>query len=416
MPAFDPSITKRIRHRKLKSGQVEQTRWFVNFNDPETGERKLPSFATRREAEAYRAELMAKVHSGTYVDPSRAPTVKEATEHYLADRKGEVKSSTLYGYQVIAKNIIGPLLEGTARERAEYALSGTLPRNNARLLQLLGPISTAELATAEIRNWHRLLVEHVGRYSANRALSMLKAVLALCEEDFRVRAPSMPANLGRRVTRPRKSILTPAEVGKLIEAAQRDREHGIYYAFPFLAGTRVSEQLGLLWEDVDFERGVIHVHRIQERDGSLTDTTKTAAGTRDINIGPALRDLLVAWQEKCPKLDGKLHRVFPGPGRLQAWPLVERVDGGGPLLYQNFRKRYWAPVFRRLGLPYVTPHSARHAFISTLQAQGVEVGLVAKLAGHANPAVTLGHYTQAVRGGADAIGNLERAFMGETNA
>ena len=58
----------------------------------------------------------------------------------------------------------------------------------------------------------------------------------------------------------------------------------------------------------------------------------------------------------------------------------------------------------------MTHHSARHSFVSTLQAQGVEVGLVAKLAGHANPAVTLGHYTQAVRGGADALAVLDRAY------
>ena len=63
-----------------------------------------------------------------------------------------------------------------------------------------------------------------------------------------------------------------------------------------------------------------------------------------------------------------------------------------------------------LGLPYVTPHSARHAFISTLQAQGIEVGLVAKLAGHANATVTLAHYTQAVRGGEVAVEALERAL------
>jgi len=32
------------------------------------------------------------------------------------------------------------------------------------------------------------------------------------------------------------------------------------------------------------------------------------------------------------------------------------------------------------------------------------------IAGHANPKVTLGHYTQAVRGGAEAIHALEQAF------
>jgi len=82
----------------------------------------------------------------------------------------------------------------------------------------------------------------------------------------------------------------------------------------------------------------------------------------------------------------------------------------GHLIYWNFRRRLWVPALRRLDLPMVTPHSARHAFISTLQAQGIEVGLVAKLAGHSNAAVTLGHYTQAVRGAESAVEALERAY------
>jgi len=138
--------------------------------------------------------------------------------------------------------------------------------------------------------------------------------------------------------------------------------------------------------------------------------TKTEAGMREIPIGPTLRPLLLDWRVRCPRRRGELHRVFPGPGRLQPWP-KPRLGGGGPLLYQNFRHRYWQPVFAKLGLPYVTPHSARHSFISTLQAQGIEVGLVAKLAGHASAVVTLGHYTQAVRGGEAAVAALEAAYQ-----
>ena len=224
-----------------------------------------------------------------------------------------------------------------------------------------------------------------------------------------MRAPSMPTGLSRARRKVRKVILSTADIRTIIEAAKADTEHGIYYGFPFLAGTRPSEQLGLLWDDVDFAKGVIHIRRIQERDGSTTDMTKTAAGTREVPMGATLREMLLAWRVRCPRLDGQLHRVFPGPGRLQPWP-KPRLGGGTALLYQNFRRRYWEPPFKRLGLPYVTPHSARHSFISTLQAQGIEVGLVAKIAGHANPTVTLGHYTQAVRGGEAAMLALEQAY------
>ena len=122
--------------------------------------------------------------------------------------------------------------------------------------------------------------------------------------------------------------------------------------------------------------------------------------------------MLLEWRLICPRLDGALYRVFPGPGVTRQWPLP-RIGGGGPVLYSNFLKRYWKPAFNASGIRYVTHHSARHSFVSTLQAQGVEVGLVAKLAGHANPAVTLGHYTQAVRGGAEALAMLDRAYQGE---
>lgn len=405
---FSSRITKRTRKRPLKSGAtVLQERYILNFRDPITGQRRQLSSSRKRDAEARQRELQVKVAEGVYVDERTAPTVAEAVTHWLADRKGNVKPTTLKGYEVVCSVIRGPLLIGTRQERAEYTATGAKPKG-ARFLPMLGTVKTTELTTAEIRVWHRLVVEQCGHYTANRAKAHLKSILALVEEDFRVRAPAMPTGLQRARHKPKKAILTPDLIRQILRAAAED-EFGPYYAFPFLAGTRPSEQLGLLWDDVDFEKGVVRIRRVQERDGSLTEMTKTEAGKREIPMGPMLRELLLGWRVRCPRRGGELHRVFPGPGRLQPWP-KPRLGGGGALLYQNFRTRYWEPAFKRLGLPYCTPHSARHSFISTLQAQGIEIGLVAQIAGHANPTVTLGHYTQAVRGGAAAITALEQAY------
>ena len=278
-----------------------------------------------------------------------------------------------------------------------------------RLEPMLGHVKISELTTAEIRSWHKLLTREVGSFTANRAKLYLAAALTLAAEDYMVRPPPMPSNLGRGRKKEKKAILTPEQVAQLISAARQDPERGIYYAFPFLVGTRPSEQLALLWEDVDFERNVIRIRRMQEQDGSISNMTKTSAGTREIPMGTTLREMLLEWRLRCPRKGRELHRVFPGLGQRQPWP-KPRVGGGGPLNYCNFRTRMWAPALKQLGLPYVTPHSARHCFISTLQAQGIEVGLVAKLAGHSNAVVTLGHYTQAVRGGEAAMAALERAF------
>ncbi len=402
------NLTRRVRRRKLKDGStVDQTRYVLNWRDLRTGEREQRFFERQREAQEKRAELIAAYERGVYSSQTKAVTVEAAVAAWLETKRGVVRPITFAAYEFRSRYVVGPLAPSEARRATIRSGVGAKPK--ARAIELLGRVKVQELTTRRIRAWHKLISDEVSVYSANKALMTLKAALALAAEDHEFRPPAMPTGLQRRPERARKAVLTPDEVARLLDAARLDGDKGVYVAFPFLTGTRPSEQLGLRWGDVDFEANVIHVRRIQLRDGSLSEFTKTAAGVRSIPMSPLLRELLLARRVRCPRKDGALDRVFPAPGVVRAWPLP-RVGGGGPLIYGNFRKRYWAPTLKRLGLPAVTPHGARHSFISTLQAQGVEVGLVAKLAGHKNAVVTLSHYTHAMRGGEDAVKALDRAY------
>lgn len=408
---FTATITRRERARRLSSGRtVVHTRFVVNFRDPVTGRRKQLFFARQKEALAMRDAIVTSVAAGASLSaPHQAEmTVSDVMEHWLQNRRREVKPGTWASYRQAVHYVVGPLLLGTKLERHRYARYGAMS-GEARLLEMLGSVRVGDLTTADIRAWNRSLADAVSAYTANVANKFLKAALALAAEELQVRVPAMPTKLGKGRPKPRKHILAPAEVGRLLAAATQDEEKGVYYAFPFLTGVRPSEQLALLWEDVDLANGIIRIQRMQERDGSLTEVTKTAAGRRDIPMCSQLQTMLRRWQHNCPlNAEGQLHRVFPCVGFGKAGRHGKR---GSPLSYANFRSGYWRPALLALGLPYVTPHSARHAFISTLQAQGVEVGLVAKLAGHANANVTLGHYTQAVRGGEAALVALEKAYL-----
>ena len=407
---FNINLTRRVRRRKLKDGTtVEQTRYVLNWRDPRTGEREQRFFERQREAQERRSEFLAAYERGVYSSSPSSVTVETAVAAWLETKRGVVRPITLATYQFQSRYVVGPLAPSEARRAIIRSGVGAKPK--ARAIELLGREKVQELTTRRIRAWHKLLSDEVSIYCANKAMMILKAALALAAEDHEFRPPAMPTSLRRRPERARKAVLSPDEVARLIDATRHDLDKGVYVAFPFLAGTRPSEQLGLMWDDVDFEANVIHVRRIQMRDGSLCEFTKTAAGVRSIPMSPLLREMLLAWRVRCPRKDVKLERVFPAPGVARAWPLP-RQGGGGPLIYGNYRRRYWGPTLKRLGLPAVTPHSARHSFISTLQAQGVEVGLVAKLAGHKNAVVTLSHYTHAMRGGEDAVKALDRAYAG----
>jgi integrase len=405
------SITKRDRKRRLRSGAlIKQTRFVINFHNPRSGRRKQFFFARYKDAIAKRDELISDVVMGVREEKAHDLTVARAAEYWLENRRTEVKKGTWDSYRVAARYIVGPLLHGSKSERYRFTRRG-MRRTDAQLIEMLGPKRVSDLTTGDIRNWHKTLSLEVSTYTANVAKKFLRAALALAAEDFNLRVPCMPTQLGNaRNGRTRKAILTPRQVGMLIEAAVQDSHKGLYYAFPFLTGVRPSEQLGLLWEDVDLDNDMLHIRRMQERDCSITEFTKTAAGMRTLPISPLLKAMLVAWKRICPQRNDQPHRVFPALGNLVTGSRRHESKAGGPLSYENFRRSYWLSALRALRLPYVTPHSARHTFISTLQAHGVEVGLVAKLSGHANATVTLGFYTQAVRGGETAIEALERAY------
>src|SRR5689334_13212875 len=111
-----------------------------------------------------------------------------------------------------------------------------------------------------------------------------KADIGWCTANVKPRPGTDQVQEGHPDTRPSRTIAP--------YCSRRPRE-GVYVAFPFLAGTRPSEQLGLLWVDVDFDANVIRIQRMQERDGSITNFTKTVAGTRDVPMCSLLRTMLM---------------------------------------------------------------------------------------------------------------------------
>lgn len=152
-------------------------------------------------------------------------------------------------------------------------------------------------------------------------------------------------------------------------------------------GLRVSEALGLRWEDIDFEAREIRVTgQLDETKGQKT-RTKTAAGNRSIPLLPVLEQELRKHRQK------QLARGLAAPEQYAFTAAV-----GTPLNRHNVRHRGVQGAAKKAGLltedhPSITTHDLRRTFISHLiLGIGLDPVRVAKIAGHANVSVTLNTY------------------------
>lgn len=187
-------------------------------------------------------------------------------------------------------------------------------------------------------------------------------------------------------TRRRRHAWTPSEIKALVEAARAlGSRPGQVYDYTLIiivaiyTGLRISEILGLRWQDIDLTEGVIRVRGQLERKSRALTAPKTPAGIRDVPISP----LLVA--------ELRRHRV--GSRFSQAAHFVFCSKTGEPLDRGNVRKRGFAAAVELAGLnrpgePKLTVHDLRHAFASVVAHHGFSAVDVAVFMGHADSRVT----------------------------
>jgi integrase len=93
-----------------------------------------------------------------------------------------------------------------------------------------------------------------------------------------------------------KRVLTPDELRALIDAASPDSR--AFIATLALTGLRQSEALGLTWQDIDLDAGLVRLRYQLERGGRGRVKLKTPAARRDVVMLPALSDLLRRHREE----------------------------------------------------------------------------------------------------------------------
>ncbi len=151
-----------------------------------------------------------------------------------------------------------------------------------------------------------------------------------------------------------------------------------------LTGLRKSELFGLQWQDVDFDKGIVHVRRsIVEQ---IVGNTKTAGSNRPLPLNTELSKALEQWKLNTPYTK-PTDWVFASPSSRGLKPYW-----GSTLLTRHIR-----PAALRAGIGKVIGwHTFRRTFATLLQSSGATVKTTQELMRHSTPVMTLGTYAQAV--------------------
>jgi integrase len=314
------------------------------------------------EAEEYRTQI----RRGEIVVSSRL-TVNELAEEYftLIDSlvaTGERSQRTLDLYRQRYRTHIEPIL---GRKRVQDV-------RGEHVAAVYGKQRASSLAAWTISGTHTIL-------SGLFQFALTRSYITTNPLD-RLSKIEKPKQVSEREAR----RLNTEEIRRLCKAAT-PRYRPIIVTLAW-TGMRVSEALGLQWEDVDFDAKEIRV-RGQLTDEGTFKRPKTKAGTRTVPLLPVVEQELREHRKK------QLALGLVGSDRL-----VFTTHDGKPLNRHNVRNKGIGTAADKAGLhpegaTKITTHDLRRTFISHLiLGLGLDPVRVSKIAGHSNVSVTLNVY------------------------
>jgi integrase len=265
---------------------------------------------------------------------------------------------------------------------------------------------------------HKLTVQQLQAFYARKlqeglkpnSISVIHAVLHKALENA-VKWNLISRNVASLVTVPRKNphevhALSTDEARKLIQAARDSRIEALLI-IAITTGVRRGELLGLRWDDVDLERGVLHIRRTMSRVagfGFIENDPKTKASRRRVTLPNVALEAL------------KSHRIKQDQVKLEAG--TSWIEKG--LVFTNMTGNFLDPghlltlfyrVLDQAGLARMRFHDLRHSAATILLTMGVHPKVVQELLGHSTIAMTMDTYSHVLPSmQKDAMDGMDNLF------
>ena len=229
-------------------------------------------------------------------------------------------------------------------------------------------------------------------YSSKTIRNINQALASLLKWCWKKRLLKAPVTLKDIIILPKKrggndikNVISVSEYNKLLNFMT-----GHYrYTIEFLANTGIRfEELGLLMENVDFERKAIYIrtaikkvlkdYDTRETEVILSKNLKSAAAYRTVPMTPNVEKIL------------KSQIAFLEENHIQSDCIFCNTNGN-PIDSRNLL-RYFHESLKKAGLPKRGLHSLRKLYINKMVRSGMEPKILQRIVGHEEYSTTMKYY------------------------
>lgn len=348
-------------------------RWEGKYSlgyDPKTGKliRKSVYGKTQKEVRLVLSKIVSEMDSGTYAEPSKMK-VSQWLDEWLANYTMNIKPATRSAYEEHIRVHIKPSL-------GDIPLKQLSTRDIQQLYTSL--LKERELSPKTVRNIHGVL---------HRTLEQAKLL-------GYIRVNPADAAVTPRVEKKQVEALDTEDVGKFLAAIK-----GSKYEYPlFVAvftGLRQGELLGLTWDCVDFEHGLLLINKQHNRVKGDTEFRFASLKNDKARVLTAAEEVMEVL--RLQKQRQEAWAATFGDGWKNPDNLVFTTELGryinNKILYQNFKR-----IMKKLGKPNLRFHDLRHTYAVNSLRAGDDIKTVQENLGHATASFTLSTYAHATPG------------------
>lgn len=355
--------------------QVKNGKYNIVLNTYENGKRKqkwintgLPEKGNKRRAEKL---LNDKLHE--YEQRSVCPKcdvlVSDYVRSWLAVVKPTVDEVTFQGYEVLAKSQILPYFDV-----------------NRLILQKAG-IKDIQAYIDEKRIHGRK--DGKGGLSAS-SLRLHKNILF---QTFKLAVKNgvIPSNPCEFVTLPKSerynsSFYNAEQMQALFDAVKNEPLYPLI-RITALYGLRRSELLGLKWDSIDFENGLLTIkHTVSKVTKAVEkDKTKNGSSFRSFPLTPEARAIFNTEKATEASNSALLKKAYLKNDYVFKWD-------DGHTYSPDYISRQFSKLLKKYGLPHIRFHELRHSCASMLINAGFTLKDVQEWLGHSDIKMTANIY------------------------